>query len=96
LPIEWSAEAIDALERISARIAWFTGDQAAQRWRRRVTERIELLALFPFASRRVPEFDIETFREVYEGEFRIHFLVQAGTIYVATIFHGSMSLEDIQ
>ena len=94
MAIDWSPAALAALYRISARIAAFTGEPAAQAWRQRVSDRLELAHDFPFASRRVPEFDVETYREVFEAAYRIHYLVVPGGIQVVTIFHGAMQLEE--
>lgn len=94
MAIHWSPAALSALGRIGDRIAAFSGDQSAQRWRQRVGDRIELAALLPFASRAVPEFDILTYREVFEDDYRIHYRVIGEDIEIVTLFHGAMNLNE--
>ncbi len=93
MALEWSSEALAAVERIRDRVALFAGRDAADRWLRRVQRRLELAEALPFASRKVPEFDIEAVREVFADEYRVLYLVVPGGIEVITVFHGAMSLE---
>jgi len=92
--IYWSDSALEALARIGARIEAISGKDSGGRWRQRVSDRIELAGLLPFASRAVPEFDSTMYREVFEADYRIQFRVSGDDIEVITIFHGAMQLGD--
>lgn len=94
MAIYWSPSAIAALERIADRIAASAGEDSAKRWRQRVSDRIELAALLPFASRVVPEFSVSSYREVFEDDYRIHYRIIGEDIEVVTLFHGAMHLGD--
>lgn len=92
--IYWSDSALLAFDRIGQRIESFSGEQAARRWRQRVSDRLELAALLPLASRSVPEFGVDTYREVFEKDYRIHYRVVGSDIEVVTLFHGAMHLGE--
>jgi plasmid stabilization system protein ParE len=82
------------VDRIAERIRAFAGDSSAERWKSRVYERAELAAFMPMNSRPVPEFGMAALREVFEGDYRILFLVVPEGIEVATVVHGAMLLTE--
>jgi plasmid stabilization system protein ParE len=92
--VDWSDDSILSLLRIHERIAALAGQDAAERWIERVSERVDLAEYLPFASREVPEYKVRTFREVFEADYRILYRVVPGGIEVVTVFHGSMQLND--
>lgn len=59
-----------------------------------MSDRLELAALLPYASRVVPEFNVATYREVFEDAYRIHYRVVGNDIEVVALFHGAMHLGE--
>jgi len=49
-------------------------------------------ARFPFAGRRVPEYDVDSIREVIEGSFRIIYHIKPDQIDVLSVIHGAMDV----
>ncbi|MCC6959364.1 MAG: type II toxin-antitoxin system RelE/ParE family toxin [Dehalococcoidia bacterium] len=94
MAIYWSELALSAFTRIGERVEMTAGEAAAQRWRQRVSDRLELAALLPYASRVVPEFNVPTYREVFEDAYRIHYRVVGNDIEVVALFHGAMHLGE--
>lgn len=94
MSVDWSDDAIDAIERIRRRIEAWAGTAAADRWVDRVSESAERADFMPFATREVPEYRIRTLREVLDGDYRVINRVVPGGIEVVTVFHGSMQLEE--
>ncbi len=92
MAVEWSEDALEQIARIEERVAHFSGRSAADRWLQRLRDRVHLADLLPGASRQVPEFGMENFREVFEGDYRILYLVVTGGIEVVLVLHGSMDL----
>jgi len=58
----------------------------------RLTRRSQQIARFPFSGRRVPEYDIDSIREVIEGSYRIIYYVKSDQIDVLAVIHGAMDV----
>jgi toxin ParE1/3/4 len=57
-------------------------------------ERVEILRKFPLAGRIVPEFEIDSVRELIEGSYRIIYeIVSEESIWIVTIQHHSRLLK---
>jgi len=59
----------------------------------RIIEQVESIPQFPFRGRVVPEFGIETVREVIFGNYRLIYRVVDGDVIVIAISHSKRDLE---
>ncbi|MCC7363846.1 MAG: type II toxin-antitoxin system RelE/ParE family toxin [Dehalococcoidia bacterium] len=80
------------MERISDWLLRFRGDPRAAH--RRIRSAAGRLRRFPFSGRVVDEFQLEGFREVVAGSYRILYLVEPDVVRIVAVFHGAMSLDD--
>ena len=85
--IGWSARAIQDVESIAAYIA---GDSPAYARTivRKIVNQTTMLARFPRAGRKVPEFDNENIREVFAYSYRIIYELQGSEVIIASVIHG--------
>jgi len=60
---------------------------------RRIVALTRMLEKFPFAGRKVPEFEDENLREVIAYSYRIIYRVEAAEVIVAAVIHGKRNLE---
>jgi plasmid stabilization system protein ParE len=67
--------------------------QAARRFVERLRERARGAAQVPRAGRVVPEFRRDSVREVFEGNYRIVYLIERRRILVLTVFEGHRLLS---
>jgi plasmid stabilization system protein ParE len=51
-----------------------------------------VLEEFPRAGRVVPEFEVETFREVIFQNYRIVYAVLEGQVWILLVIHGAVNL----
>jgi toxin ParE1/3/4 len=58
----------------------------------RLSRRSEQIALFPLSGRIVPEFRLDQIREVFEGPYRIIYLIKADCIEVLAVIHGARNV----
>ena len=56
--------------------------------------RLDLLSIFPFMGRQVPEFGFAELREAVILGYRLFYLLDGDGITVTSFFHGAISLED--
>ncbi len=92
--IIWTQYAIEDLESIHDYIA---KDSAyyANKLVDKIIDKVELLYNHPLLGRVVPEFEIETVRELIEGSYRIIYQLDQDTISVARIHHSSQQIKEI-
>ncbi len=55
----------------------------------RLIRRSEQIAAFPLSGRRVPEFEMDQLREVFEGQYRIIYHIKPERIDVIAVLHGA-------
>jgi toxin ParE1/3/4 len=60
---------------------------------RRIVALTRTLEKFPFAGRKVPEFDDENLRELIAYNYRIIYRVEAAEVIVSAVIHGKRDLE---
>ena len=61
----------------------------------RILKRVEQLENHPKSGRVVPEFEIETLRELIEGNYRIIYKINADHIGIVRVHHEKMLLTHI-
>jgi addiction module RelE/StbE family toxin len=83
----WSERALSELERIGDYIGE-DNPKAANRFVSRLWKRTAALKKHPRLGRIVPDANDESLREVIEGNYRIVYRLEKGSITVVTVFEG--------
>ena len=89
--VHWTETAEGHLDGIYAYIAQDSPTYAL-RIVDRLTRRSQQIANFPLSGRRVPEYDMEPLREVFEGPYRIIYHIKSDQIDVVAVIHGAMEI----
>jgi len=55
-------------------------------------DREALIGAFPQSGRKVPEYNDDDIREVFEGAYRIIDKIKSDVVDVLTVIHGTMKL----
>ena len=90
--IIWAPRAFADLENLLDYIAR-SEPATARRFGQRVLDHIEKLSDFPDAGSFVPEDDTRTYREVFQGPYRIIFRRDESHIVIVAIHHGARLLR---
>ena len=93
MKVIWTAEAIERLKEIDAYISQDSPANAAK-FIDLLFERGDSLAEFPQSGRKVPEYDLEDYRELIEGNYRIIYRVKADAIEIETVFESHRLLPE--
>lgn len=88
----WAPRAFADLENLLDYIAR-NEPATARRFGQKVLARIESLADFPDSGSFVPEDETLTYREVFQGPYRIIFRSSASQIVIVAIHHGARLLH---
>jgi toxin ParE1/3/4 len=91
MKVHWTETAQAHLDAIYAYIAQ-DSPPFAKRTVGRLTRRSQQIEKFPCSGRRVPEYDIDPTREVFEGSYRIIYYVKFDQIDILAVIHGAMNL----
>jgi len=89
--VGWSRRALRDLEGIAEYIAIDSPTYAKSVVKRIVSE-TRMLAKFPHAGRKVPEYDDENVREVIVYSYRVIYRVLEEGVTIAAIIHGKRRL----
>ena len=90
-PVHWSAAAADHVAAI-ARFIGRTSPIYAERIVDRLLARAAELQEFPERGRQVPEAKDNQVREVFEGPYRVIYLVQESRVDILAVVHGRQQL----
>jgi toxin ParE1/3/4 len=88
----WSLRALADVEAIASYIASDSPFYASSVVRR-ISALTRALNNFPFAGRKVPEFEDENLRELIAYSYQIIYRVEATEVIVAAVIHGRRNLE---
>ena len=58
----------------------------------RLTRRSQQISAYPLSGRMVPEYEVESIREVIEGPYRIIYHIKPDQIDVLAVIHGAMDI----
>jgi toxin ParE1/3/4 len=58
----------------------------------RLTRRSQQISAYPLSGRMVPEYEVESIREVIEGPYRIIYHIKSDQIDVLAVIHGAMDI----
>ena len=89
--VHWTDTATGHLDGIYAYIAQ-DSQTYALRMVDQLTKRSLQIADFPMSGRRVPEYDMDQIREVFEGPYRIIYHIKPDQIDVIAVIHGAMEM----
>jgi toxin ParE1/3/4 len=91
MKVIWTPRAQQRLQEIHDHIAL---DQPvnATRWVARVLDRGEQIGDQPLSGRVVPEYQRETVREIFEGDYRIIYRIRSQQVDVLTVRHGAQRM----
>jgi len=89
--VTWSRRALQDLEAIAAYIAADSPTYAGTVVKK-VVNQTRLLAQFPRAGRKVPEFDDQNVREVLVYSYRVIYRIEQDKVIVAAVIHGKRLL----
>ena len=90
--IIWTEFAIEDLRSIYHYIS-MDSKRYADRFVEKLIERVEQLEAFPKSGRVVPEFSIETIRELIEGNYRIIYKISTNQISIVRVHHSARQLK---
>ncbi len=92
--ILWTELALEDLRIIHTYIAQDSNSYAS-RYIEKLLARVTQLESFPRLGKMVPEFGIESIRELIEGNYRIVYRIKNEVVYIARVQHSAMILSDI-
>jgi len=90
--IEWSEIALDDLREIHAYISK-DSKMYADRYVDKLFSRVDQLETHPKSGRVVPEYNVETIRELIEGNYRIVYKIAKDTISILRVHHAARLLK---
>ena len=90
--VVWSTRALEDLEAIADYIAKDSLTYAGILVKR-IVNQTRLLAQFPNAGRKVPEFDDDRIRELIVASYRIIYQVGNHQVTIAAVIHGKQMLH---
>ncbi len=91
MKIIWSPLAIDRISEIAEYIA-LDNPVAAEKWVDDIFDSVKQLKLFPNSGRMIPELQLENFREIIFGNYRIIYRVDENQVSILTVRHGKQVL----
>lgn len=91
MKVHWTNHAVEHLLAIYEYIAR-DSTLYAQRMVDRLTRRSEQISEFPRIGRKVPEYDDEYIREIFESPYRIIYRIMPKQIDILAVIHGSRLL----
>lgn len=83
------------LRRIVHRIA-MDNPHAAERWVRKIRDRVRLAGRSPGLGRKVPELDRDDVREAIVGNYRLVYTIKSKVVVIQAIFEGHHQLPDLE
>ena len=89
MKVYWTEESYIALRHIRDHISQ-DSDVFARRTIERILVREAQIGAFPQSGRKVPEYNNDDIREVFEGAYRIIFKINDDVVDVLTVVHGTM------
>lgn len=90
----WTEFAVEDLRSIHTYISQ-DSKVYADRFIEKIINRVEQLETHPQSGRIVPEFQIETLRELIEGNYRIIYKINSDSIGVIRVHHSGRQLKGL-
>ena len=93
--VVWAPSALSDLKEIVDFISRDTPTAALQ-LADRILARTEALSRFPGLGSYLPEDDAQTYRKLFEGNYRVIFRADAGVVYIVAVRHAARLLDPNQ
>jgi addiction module RelE/StbE family toxin len=90
----WTEFAVEDLRSIHAYISQ-DSKVYADKFIEKIISRVEQLETHPKSGRVVPEFNVETLRELIEGNYRIIYKVNSDFIGIVRVHHSARQLKGL-
>ncbi len=90
--VNWSRRALQDIEGIAEYIAADSPTYAGVVVKK-IVNQTKMLAQFPRAGRKVPEFDDERVRELVVYSYRVIYRLQEDDVVIAAVIHGRRTLQ---
>jgi addiction module RelE/StbE family toxin len=90
--VAWSRRALQDLEEIAEHIGTDSPAYAGNVVKK-IVNQTKMLAQFPKAGRKVPEFDDENVRELIIYSYCLIYRLQENSMIVAAVIHGKRNLQ---
>jgi len=87
----WSPLAVDRVSEIAEFIA-LDKPPAAEQWVEKIFDSVGRLEQFPSSGRIIPEIQLENFREIIIGNYRIIYRIEVNQISILTVRSGRQIL----
>ncbi len=91
MKVHWTDTAEGHLEAIYSYIA-LDSPQYAKQMVDRITRRSQQISEFPLSGRKVPEYEMNQIREVFEESYRIIYYIKPDQIDVLAVIHGHQNI----
>ena len=91
MKVFWTETAENHLDAIYSYISLDSPEYAKQTVDR-ITRRSIQIADFPLSGRKVPEYEMEQIREVFEGLYRIIYFVKSDQIDILAVIHTRQNI----
>jgi addiction module RelE/StbE family toxin len=91
MKVHWTDTAEKHLDTIYSYIAQ-NSPEYGKRMVDRLTRRSQQISAYPLSGRIVPEYEIDSIREVIEGPYRIIYHIKPDQIDVLAVIHGAMNI----
>jgi toxin ParE1/3/4 len=91
MKVYWTDTAASHLEAIYSYISLDSPEYAKQMVDR-ITKRSQQIIEFPLSGRKVPEYEMDQIREVFEGAYRIIYYIKPDRIDILAVIHGHQKL----
>lgn len=93
--VVWAPSALRDLKEIADFVSRHT-PAAAARLAERILARTDALSNFPRLGSYLPEDDTQTYRELFEGNYRIIFRADTDRVYIVAVRHAARLLDPNQ
>ncbi|HMP99015.1 MAG TPA: type II toxin-antitoxin system RelE/ParE family toxin [Cyclobacteriaceae bacterium] len=90
----WTEFAVEDLRSIHSYISK-DSKVYADRFIEKLISKVEQLEAYPNSGRVVPEFNLETIRELIEGNYRIVYTINADAIGIVRVHHSARQLKGL-
>ena len=93
MKVYWTETAESHLEAIFSYIS-SDSPQYAKQIIDKITRRSQQISFFPLSGRKVPEYDNENIREIFEGSYRLIYYIKSSQIDVLAVIHSHRNIDN--
>jgi toxin ParE1/3/4 len=89
--VAWTTPALDQVREIIEFIAQ-RSPSSADKWHTRLMASVDRLEHLPMLGPAVPEFELESLRELFVKPYRILYVIRADTCFIVAVIHSHRDL----